>query len=450
MNIPRNWGTVFSAGWFATGVFLTTTTQLRPSGGIPVGPGEAMLALWTLVALVLLLSRSSYSGLLLAKPVLGFWAVAFTLLFTGFVFSSAHVFAVHHVYHDALAFLFVALLFCVYASRQNVLEHMELSARFLLPLVVIPMLLLLLLHRLTVGPFMLWMGNELGVRFQGLSENPNQLALAVVAAPFVAFHFFTHARGLFQKGWYLLLAGAAVPLGMATKSDALAVGWTVSGVLVVLGLFAYSTTRTGHSAWKLWFFYIVVPAAAVMALGWLGGRGYAVISEKMTGIYNTGGQGSYRVLLWEHGIEAIAASPVFGHGPGAHSGHYGPFGQQEAHNTLIDWGASTGISGILLFLLFLGWAAYRAWRNGSVVLCVAVVALAGFSLLHYVVRHPIFWFYITAAVGLSLASQQATAAARGMRARRSGPNIPLGTPAPGRVPVLTAGRSLSPHVSSRN
>jgi O-antigen ligase len=128
---------------------------------------------------------------------------------------------------------------------------------------------------------------------------------------------------------------------------------------------------------------------------------YGRITTTSTEVYNQGNQGSDRITLWQHGIAAISSSPVFGLGPGAHSGDKAPFLDFESHNTFIDWGGSTGMVGLAAYLSLLGWIAGRAWRNGFVVLVGAVISLATFSSFHYVLRHVIFWFYLLSIAHLS-------------------------------------------------
>jgi O-antigen ligase len=127
---------------------------------------------------------------------------------------------------------------------------------------------------------------------------------------------------------------------------------------------------------------------------------YAVLSNT----YNYGSQGSDRLTLWKNGIAALSHSPLFGLGPGAHSGYTRPFLDTEAHNTFIDWAASYGIIGLICYLTLLGWIGWKTWKNGSSALVAALISLVGYSVFVYTARHIVFWFSLLAIVGLSTPS----------------------------------------------
>ncbi len=114
------------------------------------------------------------------------------------------------------------------------------------------------------------------------------------------------------------------------------------------------------------------------------------------------GQGAVRFVLWMHGIQAIVESPFFGFGPGAHSGLLAPFQGKETHNSVLDWGTSTGLIGIGVLTCFLLALFRKVWRARNAALIGGFLAMVAFMQFHYAMRHPIFWFHLLLIVGLGL------------------------------------------------
>jgi O-antigen ligase len=115
-----------------------------------------------------------------------------------------------------------------------------------------------------------------------------------------------------------------------------------------------------------------------------------------------GGQGQVRVLLWENGVEALLSAPLLGLGPGGHSGIAAPFSGAEAHNTFVDWGTNTGLVGLLAYVALLTWIAIDVWRSRHPTLIAALVATQVLSMFHFTLRHPVYWFYLTAIHAIAL------------------------------------------------
>lgn len=382
-------GAKLATAWFALGVALTTASQLRIPG-LPLGPGEMVLASWVAPAAALALWRGKVSASPMGLVVVLFWLLAFTTLLLGGLVGVDRQ-QPQHFYHDLLAFTFVASTLAVFVTQPGLEERI----RFAIPLVALastlPVLLLLL------AGFPVWEGP----RLQGWAVNANQLALAFAPIPFAAFHQFG------ESGWRVRLAHTvallcALVMGVFTLSDALLVAWLIALVtgaaLVWLRTAASPGTLLPKAA-----AYFLVPALAVLAVALRGREVYDKVAGGVSDVYTYGGQGSVRITLWRNGLEAMASSPLVGNGPGPQSGLFGPFTGSEAHNTLIDWGASTGLVGLALYVGIMFWTARRAWRAGNLSMLLLLVAIFAFSLFHYVLRQPIFWFYLTAVGALSRA-----------------------------------------------
>lgn len=390
--------------WFALGVALTSATQLRP-GGLPVGMGELLLLSWSAVVLALVLWNGRVHLAEPLRPFASFWFLAYLFLFLGWTQSTFRGLASKHGPYDALAFTFVGIIMAAVILWPRASEGVSAAGGIVLASVVLPFFLLLLVvlaGTFQVGPVVLWKG-----RFMGWAVNPNQVSLAVAPVPFLLMYKMgrapTHGRRLVYGG----LLVCAFLVGVASLSDALNLAWVGSlGVIAVL-LWLRAVARPSLGYWTGVLVYALVPLAMILAALAIGYPMLMAAMDAAESVYGAGDQGSVRVTLWKNGLRALAASPLVGNGPGAFAGLFAPFTNGEAHNTFIDWAASTGILGVVLLLVLLGGVLRRAWRSGHTTLVAAVVSLAFFSIFHYVLRQPLFWFYL---VFVAVEAQKAVAA----------------------------------------
>jgi len=403
--------------WIATAIVLTNATQLRLSS-LPVGPGEVMLFVWILFVIIRL-------GILkyhLLTPIFQvnfcFWIVAFTSLILGFVIAELMDVTSPSFPHDLFSFIF-ALLFSTSCSISEVFSKKP--QRIISYVISGTILLLFIIFCFpSLLPFFApWYG---GIRFTGWSKNPNQLALLLSMIPFTALHLLNTSRSFVTKTWYFWLIVFCFVIGSATQSDALIISWAVGfGIIVFLVIFGalQNVLVSQNFTYLLKRVYqqiigLILILISIISIKFV----YQNIYLASADVYDKGGQGSDRVTLWANGIAALAHSPLFGLGPGSHSGENGPFLDFEAHNTFIDWGASSGIVGLTAYITLLAWVAWSAWRKGFVVLFAAVISLAAFSSFHYVLRHPIFWFYLLAIATLSTQSSKTTYASAHLTKKR--------------------------------
>src|SRR5262249_3574480 len=98
-------------------------------------------------------------------------------------------------------------------------------------------------------------------------------------------------------------------------------------------------------------------------------RMVTIVDEKQDKDEFTGSRQQRRIVL-EDGIEAFYANPVTGVGVGQFR-NYNPPGRQtqwlEAHNTVIQVAADTGIFGLIAFLFLLLRAGISAWETRRLV-----------------------------------------------------------------------------------
>lgn len=410
----------FTAGWAALGITLSGATQLRIAG-LPVGPAEVVLAVWVLFLVFLLLRGVRFAGTRLAVILGGYWLGALMLLALGALiavqFRRANP---GTAVHDGMAFVYMAVLTTLLALRffdENSYRYHWHFARlnFLFHALAASVLLSLAIATPQLGPIRFWYG---GIRFTGWAENPNQMALAMAAMPFLGWWLLRNTSGRLGKAACSIGIAVCVGAGLATLSDGLRAAWLAS-LVVISGLLFYRATMRGRSRW-FYASHVMVPALIVVIAVFLSDDLVEYLYRVAEHTYAEGDQGEKRFTLWVHGIEAIAASPLFGFGPGAFSGYYGPFEGWEAHNSFIDWGMSTGLMGILMYVGLLAWIAWRALQSRETSLAGIWVSVIVVSIFGYVLRQPDFW---TALVLILILTDLSLA----IRARQGGWTAPPGT-----------------------
>jgi hypothetical protein len=385
------------------GLVLSTATQLR-WGESPVGPGELLLALWMLDAglrLVLQRGRVTLNTPQL-RPITLFWICNWALMIAGGVIGyRQNLLGTAKAAHDTLAFIFVTS-FCLLVVLQSEMSSPMRLTRTALSIVGAASLLIIAAAytRGRIGPVDLWFGD----RLTGWSENPNQLVQLVVPMPFLSLYLARRARSPDEQLLMFALLAIGLVVGLLIKSDAVVVGWTAGFTAAfVLGVLNISRLPARDPA-TVMALRVVFPLIIMSLVGLL----LAFVIDDLLRMYNTmvmeRGQGAVRFVLWMHGLQAMLLSPYTGFGPGAHSGLLGPLQGKEAHNSLLDWGTSTGFTGLLLLItLFL--VLFRpVWRARSPALLGAFVALVVFIQFDYSLRQPVFWFWLLIVPGLAYAA----------------------------------------------
>lgn len=377
--------------WFALGVALSTATQLRP-GGVPLGVGELLLVSWAGGMLVLALWRGRFEVPAPLRPFAVFWFFAYLLLGLGWTQASFRGLASQYAVYDAFAYFFMGFITAAVIARPRAFDGLSAAGGIVLAGTVLPMtafLMLVLSGNFKLGPLTLWSG-----RFMAWCVNPNQVSLALAPVPFLLMYKLGTARTRGRRLAYGGLLACTVLVGAATLSDALNLAWAAALGIVLLLSWLRTVARPTLPYWKGGLVYILIPLLLGGAAVGIGYPLYVSVMEAAESVYGAGNQGSLRMALWKNGLLAMTESPLVGNGPGAFSGIYDPFTGGEAHNSFIDWSASTGLLGITAYLLLVGGIMVRAWRSGHSTLLAAIVALMLFSAFHFVLRQPLFWFYL--------------------------------------------------------
>jgi O-antigen ligase len=380
--------------WLVTGIILTTATQLR-FPGIPIGIGEIILFIWIIFVLVKLLTNKCLLITPIVKLIYSFWGVGFISLTLGLSIADSLNLKSSAWHHDYFAFGFSFIFSLCLANSYFFYLEIKKMIDYVISFSLLALLTLFLFPSFI--PFLTsWYG---GVRFLGWSQNPNQLALFLTVIPFFTFYLFRSSSQFFSKSKFIFLIVICFILGTATQSDALFFGWIIGFTLIIfLELYLLIdknlVLKKNIKLEMQGLIRAIMGISTAIIILILAEFSYQQLYSNTANVYDQGNQGSVRVTLWKNGITAISSSPLFGLGPGAHSGETRPFLDEEAHNTFIDWGSSSGIVGIIAYISLLGWIGWQAWKKQSFIMFAAVICLTIFSCFHYVLRQPIFWFYL--------------------------------------------------------
>lgn len=393
--------------WFlGISLALSSSSKLR---GEKTGIGIGEVALLVLVLVVFYLaakrrkSHSDFTAALFGR----FWVVSVSCMILGLC---CRMFILldpkwNSVIHDSLALglaigFSTALTFLLNPYRNDFVEQMYIVvasiALFEGGLFLIGAFNQGLLPVPGGAPIPLWYENVVGVRFNGVCENPNQLALLLWGGPSVLTHaVLTTKRGWMMRIVYAFALAGCMTVGLATDSDALKVGWILqmSVYSIVELLKAFRSQRSMAYALVL----VLMGTATIAYLNPGKVAAYAVQRAEKT--YRDGDQGTTRIVLWREGASAVWQSPLVGYGPGSVLTTF--WNQQEAHNNFIDWMLATGLVGSVAYFALLARILLRTMRGFSAfsgAMLLGVLASSSFGLSF---RHPAYWFYIIVAAKVS-------------------------------------------------
>lgn len=329
----------------------------------------------------------------LVRPTVLFWLVTLCALSLGWCAGIYLELWDPAALRDAIAIVLAAAVASLSVVQPKSIERIWTASGALAITLVLGLGVLLLLAGLgrpIVGP----VSSMYGFRFAGWALNPNQTALAISIVPFIAWEHRRGASGpLGRLGWGMV-AVAGIGIGIATLSDGLTLGWAAAAALSVSLWWWRTTFSLARTTLRKVVAVFGVPLLAAAALIVFGPRLMEIVDEKATSSYDAGGQGSDRVARWQHGIDAAARSPILGLGPGSYSGPFAAFQGEEAHNTPIDWMDASGVIGVVALLALWFWVAYRVRLSGRKGAGIALTALLTFSMFHFVLRQPVFWFFL--------------------------------------------------------
>lgn len=406
----RDWTSIL----FGVAIACTSATQLR-LGGAPIGLGELLLLAWMSAAGLQIL----FAGRIHLTPVgwalVAFWLVALPVLLVGLIAGTLIGLPGTADYRDLVALLLSAIVSVMFVLLPRVEERTATAVRAMMPAIVIPSWLLLLVSatgRFNLGPIEIWYQHE---RFAAWSANPNQLAFALLPVPFLALENARGKRGR-AKWYYLALAAGALPLGAASFSNAVMFAWAAGLLAQVVVFWIDGVKARGQRYFARARTIVIIPTVVLAVLAGVGVKAVQLAEKGLeAGYQGSGEHGADRVARWGYALQAVSMSPVVGLGPGTFSGPTGPFQEEEAHNTIIDWLTNTGVVGVTAFLALIGFVTWRAIVASELTRVTLMGAVMIFVSFHYMLRQPEFWFLVTVVgvAGASVRSRRAVPAAPG-------------------------------------
>lgn len=386
--------------WLATGIVLLNATQLRLSG-FPIGIGELMLALWIIQTLLKIFLNKYCLSSDISRIVVLFWFVSFSSLTLGLAIADSMNLRSDYWHHDYLSFIF-SFIFGIALTNSRIFYTDLYKTINLIIILSIFFLSIILFLPFTVPFLETWQDDT---RFLGWAKNPNQIALLLIMIPFLALFLLKISNSIYKKISLYLAIIFCIIIGIATQSDALIISWILGFIILsILGIYQRINKNINRSLLRTELkkiLKLLTACGLILLIVILSIKFSEIIFNHAEQLYDKRDQGSDRFTLWSNAITAISHSPIFGLGPGPHSGINKPFLDFEAHNTFLDWGSSSGIVGLIAYFSILAWVAWQALAKRIFILFASVVALIIYCCFHYVLRQPIFWFYLLSIASLS-------------------------------------------------
>lgn len=427
----RTWA-INSDVLLAAGLVLSTASQFRIAGS-PLGPGELLLTSWLLVHLF-----TSWQGVLVTRAFrrMGlFWLCLFFSMAVGTLngLATGEAYDREYFIHDVFAYPLLAAISCIMVAGVNAVTRLQLVSDLVIGIGILPLSIMLFtaLGWIDVPGMKPWFWE----RFQGWSDNPNQLAMMSLVLLFVALYRCTTAPtfgGRARAGYCLILA---IWIGRLSQSDSFTFAALVAGLtfaIMTLRVWMVSDTRATYMRTAVaWIGIVLLPALLVAAAPLLLSSG-GKVSSVMVSLEKNGGkdanqEAGLRTRLWEDALHRGFESGMLGLGPGPHlqmpteiaadhvnaglpglTNHpiQGSTANFEAHNTTLDLFTQGGFLLVAAFLSMFCAALYGVFRTGNRALTAMLCGLAVFGSTGLITRHPLFWFAI--AICLAACDQPVT------------------------------------------
>ena len=389
---------------------MAFATQLSVPG-LPITPSYLALALWIVLSTGRIVLGHSLVMTDAFKQLARFWlGLAIALSIGTLVGYFKDELSISDALHDVASYVFLALLTCLSVAESDLSRRLRVIAWYV---VIIGQLALLvqaalawnLLHQSGVE---LWYWD---VRFQGWSENPNQLALYCAILGPLGLYLATTSERLRPALAGFVSMILPFYMGRLTESDTY-----VLATIATYVPFLFLQLRAGPPAGgrisgitrKAAVFLLALSIPLCLALVPLGLTNVDDLHDFAKGL--TRGKGGpatersteQRLHLWDGAFEKGLYSGSLGLGPGPHvdrpANRSGSGASlivpKEAHNTILDFYTQGGLMAVLLLVWIVSSAAARVWHAKLDGLLGLMASIVVFSIFHLTVRHPIVWFGI--------------------------------------------------------
>jgi hypothetical protein len=383
----------------ALGLLLSTATQLR-FGDTPFGPGEMCLAIWLGLLLCLRAGRLAPASNSAFTVVVAFWLILFVAESVGAIvgFATELFFDTTEIVHDVIAYFFLFCLACAMALELNSERRLR-RVTWLIVLFSAASLNLQLAHAYGVVRLPIAADPWFYDRLRGWSNDPNQLGFATASLTLISIHLADTATQRVKAIAAAACAMIAFCVGVLTKSDSFTMG--ILGASTVF--FAIKS-----SLWLATFKRGLTFRAASVSLALLGLPVLAVgalplasavverVEAKSAALYAEDNQGDLRFHLWEEAFDKGMHAAMLGLGPGPHltkkAWKQSPPHKFEAHNTPLDLFVQGGLMALLAIAFLYASLLVATTKAKLPALAALSCAFVVFSMFHFIIRHPIFWF----------------------------------------------------------
>lgn len=232
---------------------------------------------------------------------------------------------------------------------------------------------------------------EDSMRFAGYSSDPNQVVEALCFIPWLGLFFIDYiSKNRLPRFYAWGTIGAiliSIYIGLATDSDS----YTLAN-MVACCIWALAHYKLTGKSWPI-IVVILVGIAYIINSGGISNV-FSNVDSYYEEIATKDNQLNIRIKVWRYGMMAFFHSPLFGNGPGAHSGNWWAFGNVESHNTYIYILMDHGIIGFILLIIIFKELIKKIIRSRSSYLLASIVAMLVFCFFHSFQRMPLFWFYL--------------------------------------------------------
>ncbi len=371
---------------------------------MPLGLGEMVLSVWlvSIIAIHLTRLRIDVNGPMVR--LLSFWLALSTSLSLGAVMGmrTELFFDVASIIHDSVAYLLLTCLACMMAIELAHPDRLQRVAWYIVLIGSACMLLLLAdgegwIDIPQIEPW--YFAGFKSARFRGWANDPNQLGLVAAFLTLTSLYLAEKARSWLELAAAIVLGGEAFFAGVLTASDTFTL-CMLTAILLFVVLTSWNWLRSPGRQLTVRAALVAIvmfstPLAVAAALPFVPialdhAEAYA------NDVYDENDQGATRLKLWAEAYSKGLESWMLGFGPGAHltskSYKRAPPDKFEAHNTPMELFTQGGLIAVLAYLGIALSTCYSVVRARLPALSAFAFSLLVFSLFHYVIRHPIFWF----------------------------------------------------------
>jgi hypothetical protein len=383
----------------ALGIILSTATQLR-FGDTPFGPGEMCLAIWLGLLACLQVGRSAPISNAAFTVVVAFWLILFVAESVGAIvgFSTELFFDTTEIMHDLIAYFFLFCLACAMALELNSERRLR-RVTWLIALFSVASLSLQLAHAYGVVRLPIAADPWFYDRLRGWSNDPNQLGFATASLTLISIHLADTATQRVKTIAAAVCALLAFCVGVLTKSDSFTMGILgASAIFFAIKSALWLATFKRGLTFRAASVSLALFGLPVLAVGALPLAPAVVerVEAKSAALYAEDNQGDLRFHLWEEAFDKGMHAAMLGLGPGPHltkkAWKQSPPHKFEAHNTPLDLFVQGGLMALLAIALLYASLLFTTTKAKLPALAALSCAFVVFSMFHFIIRHPIFWF----------------------------------------------------------